>query len=79
MNTLEQDTNKKIIIKKCHVCGKINESHQEVQKCGGCAKSFLPLNYFHKVHSKETSFKDLFCESHELHEEEMVKGICVIW
>lgn len=73
-------TRSKIIIKKCHVCGKINESTTEQARCGSCNKSFLPLNYFAKIHDHgSTQYENLFSDSHELSEEDLVKGIYVLW
>lgn len=70
----------KIIIKKCHICGQLNESHQEPQRCTQCKKSFLPSNYFSKVHAKSQSeYERLFAFSHELHDEDVIKGLTVLW
>ena len=75
-----QIKNDKLIIKKCHVCGQMNESHQEPQKCTGCKKSFLPVNYFSKVHSKsQAEYDKLFAFGHELHDEDVIKGLTVLW
>ena len=69
-----------VLIKKCHVCGHIMESSKEPEKCGKCNKSFLPSNYFSKVHAKTSKeFKSLFSQSNELHEDEIIKGLTVIW
>ena len=68
------------IIKKCHVCGHVNESQKEMQRCGKCEKSFLPLNYFGKVHAKNSDdFSKLFCKASELHEEDLIHGLHVLW
>lgn len=70
----------KLIVKKCHLCGHIMESYEEVKKCGQCKKSFLPSNYFSKVHSKSsTEFDHLFAQSHEIHEDDIIKGLTVLW
>ncbi len=70
----------KLLIKKCHMCGHIMESEEEVQKCHQCKKSFLPLNYFSKVHSKTgNEFSALFASCNEIHEQELIKGLTVIW
>lgn len=75
-----QIKNDKLIVKKCHVCGHVTESHQEPQKCKQCKKSFLPANYFSKVHSKSQSdYEKLFAYGHELHEEDVIKGLTVLW
>ncbi len=56
------------IIKKCHVCGHLSESRQEIKQCSNCKKSFLPLNY-----------EELFSNSHGIHEDDLIKGIIVLW
>ena len=77
---LNPETSTKQLIKKCHVCGHIMESSQEVQKCGKCKKSFLPVNYFSKVHSKsQKEYDQLFAHSQEIHEEDLIKGLTVLW
>ena len=71
---------KKTLIKKCHVCGFIIESESEVKKCSNCNKSFLPFHYFNKVHAKNSEeFSNLFSHVDEINEEDLVKGIHVIW
>jgi len=75
-----KETGAKLLIKKCHVCGHLMESAQEVQKCGGCKKSFLPVNYFSKVHSKgQKEYEQLFAHSYELRDEDLIKGLTVLW
>ena len=69
-----------LIIKKCHICGHISESQRELEQCGNCQKSFLPLNYFGKIHAKnEEEFQELFSHSREIHEEDLIKGLIVLW
>lgn len=73
-------TSKLQLIKKCHMCGHIMESEKEVQKCEKCKKSFLPVNYFSKIHSKsQQEYEQLFAHGHEIHEEDLVKGLSVLW
>jgi len=81
MNTVKEiKKSTKVLIKKCHVCGVVSESFQETKKCGGCNKSFLPINYFSKVHAKNSKeFDELFSFSEDLHEEDLIKGINVLW
>jgi len=68
------------IVKKCHCCGGLTEAQKEVQQCATCGKSFLPLNYFTKIHGQESyKFNDLFAESHELEEEDLIVGLYVLW
>jgi hypothetical protein len=70
----------KSIVKRCHRCGEITESYTEISKCPCCKKSFLPLNYFSKIHTKNsTDYNKLFCSSEELQEEDLIKGIYVLW
>lgn len=70
----------RILIKKCHVCGHLNEVYKEPERCTQCQKSFLPCNYFGKVHAKNSQeFKKLFCEVHELDDDDLIKGYNVIW
>lgn len=75
-----KESNGKLLIKKCHVCGHMMESAQEVQKCHKCKKSFLPVNYFSKIHSKsQKDYEQLFAQCHEIHEEDLIKGLTVLW
>lgn len=68
------------IVRTCHVCGHIHTSYEEVQRCESCEKSFLPLNYFTKVHAKNTTeFEALFLTSDQLHEDDLIKGLFVLW
>ena len=79
-DTKQNETFSKTIIRKCHCCGQVTESKSETSKCPKCTKSFLPLNYFQKIHTdKQSNFKDLFSESLELHEDELIKGLYVLW
>ncbi len=71
---------KKLFIKKCHMCGHLMEGTGEFKKCGGCHKSFLPLNYFAKIHDKHLSKIDhLYAKGHELHEEDLILGLNALW
>ena len=70
----------KLIIRKCHVCSSITESSKELERCIKCNKAYLPLNYFGKIHSKsDKEYRELFCESEHLHEDDLVKGLFVLW
>ncbi len=73
-------TTGKSLITKCHVCGHIMESETEIKKCSKCKKSFMPLNYFTKIHAKNSKeFSKLFVKSNELKEEDLITGIQVLW
>lgn len=73
---LKQD---KLIIKLCHKCGHCNASEAELERCQKCAKAFLPLNYFEKVHAKGEKFQELFEDSDNLEEDDLIKGLYVLW
>jgi len=80
MKNIEPRKSEKLIIKKCHVCDNLNESKCEVEKCTHCGKAFLPLNYFSKIHIHDKGqYKDLFAMSHDLHEDDLVQGLYVLW
>ncbi len=80
LELMNKELGAKQLIKKCHMCGHIMESAQEIQKCGKCKKSCLPVNYFSKVHStSQKDYEQLFAYSYELHEEELIKGLTVLW
>lgn len=80
LNVSRKSDAEKLIIKKCHLCGEINSGHLEPQKCSQCKKSFLPLNYFSKIHSTNPNeYEKLFASSGEIHEEDVIKGLTVIW
>lgn len=80
MKELSKQVSDRSIIKKCHICGHMHDTTTEIQKCTSCKKSFLPTKYFEKVHAKNSDdFKLLFSNVSELHEEDLVKGITVIW
>ena len=70
----------KLLFKKCHVCGHINESHNELERCQKCQKSFLPSSYFSKVHEQSgLKYKQLYSPVNELDEKDLIIGIHVIW
>ncbi|GAB4013229.1 MAG: hypothetical protein Fur0010_09900 [Bdellovibrio sp.] len=68
------------LIKKCHNCGHLIETTIEPMKCASCSQSFLPLQYFSKVHSKSSEdYEKLFAKVEEIHEADIIKGLYVIW
>lgn len=70
----------KLIIRVCHRCGHCNQTPVEPEKCTRCSKAFLPLNYFSKVHTSKTEkFQSLFEESDGLEENDLIKGLYVLW
>ena len=73
-------TREKLIIRKCHKCGELNEGSEEPRKCSKCKKSFLPFNYFSKVHAPTSKeFDELFAKSDELQDSDIIKGIAALW
>lgn len=72
---------KKVLIKKCHLCGHVAESHCEIMRCPNCKKTFVPINYFHKVpkNSFPSDYDGLFMAAEEIVEEDLIKGIQVLW
>jgi len=73
-------TSDQIIIRKCHMCGYLIETSIEASKCPHCQKSFLPLNYFGKVHAKNSKdYQNLFAKPEELCDEDLIKGLTVLW
>mgnify|MGYP003963910791 CR=1 FL=1 len=71
---------KRVIIRKCHMCGELIESPREAVRCPKCNKSFLPLNYSGatQVHSEKDFFK-LFSDAGQLEESDTIFGLFVIW
>jgi hypothetical protein len=79
MNEL-QKSKEKTLIRACHSCLKINESHKELERCTHCNKSFLPLRYFDKIHNdKDQKWEHHFSMSEQLDEEDLIKGLFVLW
>ena len=78
--SLDHKRHTKTLIKKCHICGHINESKKELERCKNCKKSFLPSSYFSKVHDNSgQSYKNLYSLAHEIDEKDLIIGIHVIW
>ena len=76
----KRKSKEKTVLRMCHRCAKITESISEPQKCAHCNKAFLPLDYFTKIH--DVSAKDypkLFSDSENLAEEDLIKGLFVLW
>lgn len=69
---------KKIILKKCHICSHLTESFVEISKCESCNKSFLPSNYFSKVHCQKEK-KDYYDDADDLKSESLIKGLDTLW
>jgi rRNA maturation endonuclease Nob1 len=82
METLKKKVKeRKTLVRKCHICGQVTQASNEQEKCLSCGKAFLPLNYFKKIHDHcdEKEYKELFLHCDELEEDDLIKGIYVIW
>jgi hypothetical protein len=75
-----QTSKEKTLIRVCHSCLKLNESHKELERCLHCSKSFLPLRYFDKIHGdKEQKWENHFSTTDVLEDEDLIKGLFVLW
>jgi hypothetical protein len=73
-------TKEKLLIRACHRCGKLTESFQEIERCAHCNKAFLPLRYFEKIHDfKDESWQKHFSNSDDLEDDDLIKGLFVLW
>jgi len=48
-------TSKNLHVRRCHVCGNVSESSDDIIKCLHCKKSLLPFYYFDKRKISEYS------------------------
>ncbi|MBP9675060.1 MAG: hypothetical protein KBD63_08205 [Bacteriovoracaceae bacterium] len=68
--------------RKCHMCFQVAESLHEIEKCPHCKKSFMPLNYFQKVHGQNVSDiknAQLFAPAQDLAEDDLLYGLMALW
>ena len=80
MKSLSKTHKEKLLIRACHTCLKITESHKEVERCSHCNKAFLPLRYFEKIHhAKDQKWENHFSDSDQLEDEDLIKGLFVLW
>lgn len=80
MKDLHKTTKEKLLIRACHSCLKVNESNKELERCLHCNKAFLPLRYFDKIHGdKETKWENHFSTAEFIEEEDLIKGLFVLW
>lgn len=80
MNDIEKKSLDKVLLRACHSCLKVNESVKELERCMHCDKSFLPLRYFDKIHGeKDVSFSNHFYPIELIEEEDLIKGLFVLW
>ena len=67
------------MMRVCHRCLKLNESEKELERCQHCNKSFLPLQYFEKIHAQHEDWSSHFSSSEDLDEKDLIKGLFVLW
>lgn len=80
MKDLNKYDKEKLVIRACHQCSKLSESTREIERCQHCNKSFLPLRYFEKIHDfKGKNWQKHFSEASEISEEDLIKGLFVLW
>lgn len=80
MKNTEIRSKEKMLIRACHSCLKINESTKELERCTHCNKSFLPLRYFDKIKSeRDVNWENHFSYSDQLEEDDLIKGLFVLW
>jgi len=80
MKEMGKKPQEKTLIRACHACNKISEAHNELERCLHCSKAFLPLRYFEKIHQfKNESWQKHFSSSDELEEDDLIKGLFVLW
>lgn len=80
MKNLSSTHKEKLLMRVCHCCQKLNESDKELERCMHCNKAFLPLRYFEKVHSHQSEkWESHFSKSEELNDEDLIKGLFVLW
>ena len=74
MKDLQKSAKEKVLIRACHSCLKVNESHKELERCLHCNKSFLPLRYFDKIHAdKAAKWENHFSPTELIEEEDLIK------
>lgn len=69
---------KRILLRKCHFCEHINESHHELEECQKCSEAFLPLRYMEKIHQDRGGIT-LYEKSQAIDEKDIIKGLYVLW
>lgn len=80
MNELKKIDKEKLLIRACHKCTKVTESYQEMERCLHCNKAFLPLHYFEKIHNfKGKDWQKHFSPADEIEEQDLIKGLLVLW
>lgn len=68
------------LIRLCHKCLKLNESTSEIEKCGHCQKSFLPLRYFDKIHARpKNEWSSHFSSIEDIDPKDLIQGLFVMW
>lgn len=80
MEDVKKVSKEKLLIRACHSCMKLTEAPHEIERCSHCNKAFLPLRYFEKIHDfKGSSWQKHFSSTEELEDEDLIKGLFVLW
>lgn len=70
----------KLLIRSCHLCGHVNESECEIERCSKCRKHFLPFSYAGmQTPLNSQQYQAIFKDISDLGEEDVIKGIGVLW
>lgn len=70
---------KKQLFRLCHTCLLINESEEEILRCTGCGKGFLPINYFEKIRTRVQQSAGKDSESLPTAFLNPINGLIVFW
>jgi hypothetical protein len=82
MDTAKQHKkSKKLLFKVCHRCLRAHATEIEPERCPYCLKAFLPHGYFQHIHQQKKSarYQLFFQDTDDLDEEDLVKGLNVLW
>ena len=73
--------NQPLFVRRCHVCGELNESPHDITKCLSCQKSLLPFYYFDKRKISEMSDNQVRPPEDRDHETGYgpIRGLTAFW
>lgn len=71
-----------LFVRRCHVCGDLNESTEDILKCNQCQKPLLPFFYFDK--KKIAEYSDNQARPEEIYGAESksygpIRGLTAYW
>lgn len=73
---------KPLNVRRCHCCGEVSMSEEEILKCLSCKKSLLPFFYFDKRKVKDLDDNKLRPETEEDRDTSgfgPIRGLTVYW